>query len=224
MKILFYKPIKLTLEDYNVCFWSDTHFGHRCESWENPLWKIRGFDTLQQHDTMLMQRWNEVSTTNTTFFHLGDFIFGFDTIERFKTILNQVNFKTLYIMPGNHCSGWKQNFEFLHGNIMHLDNEKKVYFVPNYLEAIINNQPIVMSHYPLASHNGQAKGSWMLHGHCHSNLYKSELGPILYKAKIIDVGVENSPKPKTLKDLKHYFSNRSNVTFDHHDETISNPF
>lgn len=224
MKTLFYKPIKLTVEDSNVSFWSDTHFGHRCESWENPLWKIRGFETLQQHDAGLIQRWNEVSTINTTFFHLGDFIFGFDTIERFKTILNQLNFKTLYIMPGNHCSGWKQNFDVLSGNILHLQDEKKVVFVPNYLEAIINNQPIVMSHYPLASHNGQAKGSWMLHGHCHSNLYKSEIGPILYKAKIIDVGVENCPIPQTFGNLKSYFLNRKNLTFDHHDMSTQNPF
>lgn len=224
MKFLFYRPLKLTAEESKVCFWSDTHFGHRCDSWENPLWKARGFSSIQEHDEVLMQRWNELSTPETIFFHLGDFIFGFDTVERFQIILKRLTFKVLYILPGNHNSGWKQNFENQAKNTLYLEENKKVVFVPNYIETVVNNQPIALSHYPLASHNGQAKGSWMLHGHCHGNLYKSEIGPILYKAKIMDVGVENCPYPLTFKELNHHFKSKPNVTFDHHDQNTRNPF
>ena len=82
MKFLFYRPINIVAKDDKICFWSDTHFGHRCEHWERPLWKTRGFSSVEEHDEELIKRWNEVSTPNTIFFHLGDFIFGKDSIEQ----------------------------------------------------------------------------------------------------------------------------------------------
>lgn len=225
MKFLFYKPLKLSGENDEICFWSDTHFGHKCLSWSIPIWQTRGFSSLEEHDAVLIQRWNEVSNSNTIFFHLGDFVFGFDTVERFKLLIKRLNFNTLYIMPGNHCSGWKQNFEEQTKTVWYPGEGKKVVFVPNYLEIIANGQPIVLSHYPIASFNGQAKGSWMLHGHCHSNLYTSELGPLLYKAKIKDIGVENCSFPTTLAKLQQEFSKYpANITYDHHNETTKNPF
>lgn len=224
MKFLYYKPLKITEDENNICFWSDTHFGHKCDSWELPLWKVRGYSSVGEHDEKLISKWNSISTSESVFFHLGDFIFGFDTVERFQIILKRVQFKTLYIMPGNHSSGWKQNFENQIKHTLYLTEHKKVIFVPNYLEVIANNQPIVLSHYPIASFNGQAKGSWMLHGHCHGNLYKSEVGPLLYKAKMFDVGIENSPFPQTLKELNKHFKDRDNVTYDHHTSSTLNPF
>lgn len=224
MKFLFYKPLKLTQNEHEICFWSDTHFGHRCLSWENPLWKIRGFSSIEEHDSTLIKRWNEKASATSTFFHLGDFIFGFDTVERFKSLLKTLHFQTLYIMPGNHCSGWKQNFEEQVKTTWHINENKRVVFVPNYLEIIANGQPIVLSHYPLVSFNGQAKGSWMLHGHCHGNVHKSEIGPLLYKAKIKDITVENSAYPLNFHELKCFFANYSNITYDHHDENTRNPF
>lgn len=224
MKFLFYRPLKVTANERDICFWSDTHFGHRCERWETPIWKARGFSSIEEHDWSLINYWNEKATPNTTFFHLGDFIFGYDTVQRFDTILKQVNFETLYLMPGNHNSGWKQHFEQQSKNILYLSDTKRVIFVPNYLEALINNQPIVMSHYPIVSYNGQAKGSWMLHGHCHSNLYKNPIGSLLYKAKIVDVGIENMPKPTTFSELLCFFENKGAITFDHHNQSTLNPF
>jgi len=223
MKFLFYKPLRFEHDGNNICFWSDTHFGHRCDHWETPLWKMRGFSSIEEHDNTLVERWNKVCNNETIFFHLGDFIFGQNPEQRLVDFLSRLKFKTLYSMPGNHSSGWKQVFESQPKTTMHLDN-KTIYFIPNYLEVVANGQPIVMSHYPLASFNGQAKGSWMLHGHCHSNLYKSEIGSVLYKTKIIDIGVENSPLPKTLNDLTALFQNKQTVTFDHHNEQTLNPF
>ena len=225
MKFLYYRPLKLSGEDHEICFWSDTHFGHKCSSWLNPLWQARGFSSIEKHDQTLIQRWNQTATLNSTFFHLGDFIFGFDTVERFKSLLKQLNFQTLYIMPGNHCSGWKQTFEEQQKTTWQIQENKKVVFIPNYLEIIANGQPIVLSHYPIVSFNGQSKGSWILHGHCHGNLYKSEIGPLLYKTKIKDIGVENSPHPQTLQEIRRHFSKyKENLTYDHHTEQTHNPF
>lgn len=225
MKSLFYKPLAFKPKDDNdIVFWSDTHFGHACVHWPNPLWSMRGFSSVIEHDEILIQRWNRVSTQETTFFHLGDFMFGQDADVRFKQCISRLNFKTLYLMPGNHNSGWRQNFNAQAYNVWEVDTNKQVVFVPNYLELYVHDQPIVLSHYPLAAWNGQGKGSIMLHGHSHGNIYKDPIGEMLYKALILDVGIERFPNPLTYRELKIWASRRTAVTFDHHSSRTANPF
>ena len=223
----FWEPLKFSSTD--IWFWSDMHLGHRCESWLNPLWKVRGFETLEEHDECLIKSWNDNLKSSSVMFHLGDILFGANGQERIQTFLNLLNFKELYILSGNHSAGYKQ---ILASSLIKEDGvrylnygDKIVYFVPNYLEMYICGQPIVCSHYPLVSWNGQSKGSWMIHGHCHGNLYKSELGKLLYNSsKIKDVGVECSSKPLSFSEIKTYFNNKENKTFDHHDNFTQNPF
>lgn len=221
MKFLFYQPIKVLAKDYQVCFWSDTHFNHKCEHWELPLWKARGFSSVEAHNEGLIARWNTRSKSDTTFFHLGDFIFGYDSIKHFKEIIQRLNFKDLYIMPGNHCSGWKQVFEEQKGNIWYVSENKRVVFLPNYAEAVINGQMFVLSHYPILSFNGQAKGGICLYGHVHGNLIKNEIGSLYSKAKTLEVTVENSPFPMTFGDVKAHFKHKESVSFDHHIQAIA---
>lgn len=225
MKFLFYRPLKVDAKEKEILFWSDTHFNHACLHWEVPLWKARGFDSVEEHNEGLIDRWNQVCSKDSIVFHLGDFIFGKESIQNFSNIVqNRLNFKALYSLPGNHYSGWKQIFESLNGNVWKINENKTVFFVPNYLEIYANGVPMVLSHYPLASFNGQAKGAIHLHGHCHSNLAKSELGPLIYKTKTLDVGVENCPFPVDFGYLKERFIHQPTLTYDHHDSKVLNPF
>jgi calcineurin-like phosphoesterase family protein len=213
---MYYSPLLIKNDDTNVLFWSDTHFGHKCERWDVPLWRQRGFNSVDEHDQILIERWNSKAQEDTIGFFLGDFIFGPDTIRRFEEIVNNMKFKTLHMMPGNHCSGWKQHLEknaSTHG-VWNISDSKRLIFIPNYLEAVVNKQPIVMSHYPIVSFNGQTKGSWMIHGHCHGKLYQSPTAQFIYQAKVLDVGIENSPHPKTFGDIKKYFADKENVSFE----------
>ena len=221
----FWEPIKI--EHTNVWFWSDMHLGHKCEHWETPLWKNRGFNSVEEHDDTLIKRWNGKLNQESEIFHLGDIMFGSNGEERLEEVLNRLTFKTLYLFSGNHSAGYKQllSKSTEENGVRHLDfNNKRVYFVPNYLEMIVCGQSIVASHYPLASWNGQAKGSFMIHGHCHQNLYRSEIGSTLYKCKIVDVGVENSPTPLSYTQLRSKFKGAENKTFDHHTKDTLNPF
>ena len=164
----FWEPIKI--EHANVWFWSDLHIGHKCEHWETPLWKNRGFNSVEEHDETLIKRWNDKLNEESEVFSLGDILFGSHGEERLNSLFNQLTFNTLYVLPGNHHAGYKQllNQSLTKDGIRYsYFGDKKVYFVPNYLEIIVCGQPIVLSHYPLASWNGQAKGSIMVHGHCH---------------------------------------------------------
>lgn len=218
MKFLFYQPLKVVASDHQVFFWSDTHFNHRCEHWDIPLWEARGFSSVEEHNEVLINRWNEKATEDSIFFHLGDFVFGFNSVDYFKQVINRVKFKDLYIMPGNHNSGWKQVFEEQRGNVWRVGNNKRVIFVPNYLEANINGQPLVMSHYPILSFNGQSKNSICVYGHVHGNLAKNEIGKLYSKARTMEVTIENSPSPMSLRELKTHFRHTEAITFDHHQQ------
>jgi calcineurin-like phosphoesterase family protein len=222
MKDLFYKPVKITDKEDNIFFWSDLHLGHACTSWSEPLYVKRGFKNLDEHDCMLIKRWNETISSHSIVFNLGDMLFGSNGLDRLKVFLEILNFKTMYLLFGNHTAGVKQLFESVEQNIYQVNSEKSVVFCPNYFEAFINGYPCVLSHYAIASFNGQSKGAYMIHGHSHGSLANSDLGKLLYKARIIDVGVENCSRPVSFKELRNKFKNNP-VSFDHHDQNTS-PF
>jgi calcineurin-like phosphoesterase family protein len=217
MKDFFYKPLKIEDKEDNIFFWSDMHLGHRCVHWDNPLYKQRGFNTVEEHDAALVKRWNETVSFDSIVFNLGDMLFGNNGFQRLINYFEILNFKTMYLLFGNHTAGTKQVFESIEGNVFDVNSEKQVIFCPNYVESFINGFPCALSHYAIASFNGQSKGGFMIHGHSHGNLYKSELGKTLYQARIIDVGIENCSHPISFHQIKSKFKDKP-VSFDHHGE------
>lgn len=229
MKSLFYQPLRVDAKDHEILFWSDTHFGHRCESWENPLWKQRGFSSISDHDEQLAWRWNQSATNKTIFFHLGDFLFGHNGEQRLLDYFAKLNFHTLYLLPGNHTAGWKQVFESLppDENVLRLGDDKQVVFCPNYLEAYINGQAFVLSHFPILSFNGQAsKGKTIhLYGHVHGSLNRADhpIGEIYSHARVQDVGVEECLWPTSYATIRETFREWVPTSFSHHNSETKNP-
>jgi calcineurin-like phosphoesterase family protein len=215
LKDLFYKPVKIQDKEDNIFFWSDMHLGQECRSWDEPLYAKRGFSSLEEHDSSLVKRWNEKISQKSTIFNLGDMLFGHDGERRLLNYFQILNFKTMYLLFGNHNAGIKQVFDRLEENELQINSEKKVVFCPSYLEAVVNGTMCVLSHYAIASFNKQGKGAFMIHGHSHGNLYGSEMGKVLYKARVVDVGVERYPSPPSFKEIKEKFKNDP-VSFDHH--------
>lgn len=222
MKNLFYQPVKVDAKDPDVLFWGCLHYGHD-PKWDVPLWARRGYKSSADHDQGIIDAWRSKATDRTIAFLLGDNVFGYGGEQKLRYLFDTLPFKTAYVLSGNHHAGWKQVFESCEGNTLQLGDDKSVVFVPNYLETYVNGQPIVLSHYPIASWNGQGHGSWHLHSHCHGSLYDSELGKLLYRAKIKDVGVDCCPAPLSFGDLRHEFREES-VSFDHHLPDTRTPF
>jgi calcineurin-like phosphoesterase family protein len=224
MKGLFYQPVRVEAKNHEVLFWGCLHYRHN-PKWELPIWKRRGYESSAEHDEGIVRNWNSKATEKTVGFLLGDIMFGYGGEEEFVKLMNRLNFWRVFVMSGNHHAGWKQTFESLRDNTLYLNGHKKeVIFVPNYLEAYVNGQPIVCSHYALAAWNGQGKGSYMIHSHSHGNLYGTELGNVLYKAKIMDVGVERCPFPISFGEIKSKFDKLDPIAFDHHNSKTENPF
>ena len=217
MKDILHRPVKVSDKEDNVFFWSDMHLGQECRSWDEPLYVKRGFRTLGEHDSALVSRWNERVRHDSTVFNLGDMLFGHDGERRLLAYFDSLVFGTMYLLFGNHTAGMKQVFDSLESNVLELGPGKRVVFCPSYMEAYVNGHHCVLSHYAVASFNGQGKGSYMIHGHSHGNLYGSEMGSVLYRARVVDVGVERFPSPPSFREIRNLLKHDP-VGFDHHVE------
>jgi calcineurin-like phosphoesterase family protein len=215
VKDIFYKPVKIQDKEDNIFFWSDMHLGQECKSWVEPLYVKRGFSSIDEHDSALMKRWNEKISHQGIVFNLGDMLFGYDGERRLKNYFEILNFRKMYLLFGNHTAGMKQIFEQIDANEYVVNSEKSVVFCPSYLEAVVNGTYCVLSHYAIASFNQQGKGAFMIHGHSHGNLHGTAMGDVLYKARVVDVGVEKFPYPPSFNEIKKLFR-EDPVSFDHH--------
>jgi len=218
MKDVFYKPVKITAKDHDVLFQGCMHYGHD-PNWDTPLWKLRGYNSSREHDEGLIHNWNKKANASTIGFLLGDTIFGHNADERLLSLFRRLDFKELYVLPGNHQAGYKQLLERVQDNILlpGASEYKKVHFVPNYLEAVVNGQAIVMCHYPILSFNGMAKGAYHIYAHVHGNLGRSELGRLYQNTGLTyEVSVENCPSPITFGELRAEMRKKVQSSPDHH--------
>ena len=227
-KDLFYKPLKIAAKPENVLYWGCLHANHDPIHWSEPIWHRRGYKSALEQHKGLIDNWNKKANDNTIGFLLGDIMFGQGRAKEFWSILRQLKFYDLYVMSGNHFAGFHQAFKENPENYNYIDSnlDKKVIFVPNYLELIVNGQPVVCSHYPILSWNGQSKGSIHLYSHVHGNLNKSELG-LLYKntcKRAIEVSVEEQPFPINFNEVLDKVKGQPFYSPDHHDSKTQNPF
>ena len=74
---------------------SDTHFGHDREF----LWGPRGFTNYTEHDTAVIENWNNTVTDDDIVYHLGDVMLGDNHygIGCLSLLNGQIK-----IIPGNH--------------------------------------------------------------------------------------------------------------------------
>lgn len=204
------EPFSLKIDPDKVYFWSDLHLFHD----RDFVYGRRGFDSVEEHNLTLKNRWNNKIANDTSVYLLGDTVLGHDAEKNFLSFLSQVNFKQLFLMSGNHPAGYKQLYQrnpkgFKIG-------EKEVYFIPNYYEMYVNKQLMILSHYPLLSWRDMGKGSIHCFGHVHGNLIDSEIGKMYLKGKCLDLGVEVCSEPISFKEILDKLSNKEILKVDHH--------
>lgn len=211
---------KLNFADQNLFFVSCLHLGHDKEF----IYKPRGFTNVQEHNEALVTRWNEKITNNDTVFSIGDTIFGQNADVRLEEYFRRLNFKRLYLSPGNHFAGWHQLYkrELNKGHSSWTDveiyplaytipgTEKTVYFMPNYYEIYVGHQAIVLCHYPVLSWNGIGKGVWHLFGHTHPNKQT------VYEGKQTNVCIEYIDVPISFNEVKRLMDKKEIKGEGHH--------
>lgn len=184
-------------------FTSDLHFHHK----NIVKFTERGQDTTQElHDQWLIDLWNSQVAKGDMVYHLGDFSFSRD-YELITDIVSRLNGQKVFIQ-GNHCD------RSVMGALW--DNEW-ITSVKDYKEIKVLGNKTILFHYPIASWNQQARGSWHLHGHCHGS-FKDVQG------KRLDVGLDNAFKVLgshrffSEEDIKTYMDAQSIYVADHHKE------
>lgn len=226
-------------DESNLFFISDLHAGHD-PKWPKPLWAMRGFSSVTEHDETLIKRWNDTVRDDSTIWHLGDFCFNDPDGKRFMSLVRRLRFGRLHLLIGNHTSGQRQayvdhiatrfpdavttdgrlNYE-VYPLEMKVDgrDDHVVVFEPEYSEVVINGKKVVLSHYPLASWNEMAKGSWMVHGHEHGSEQRSKIEDVTH-GKIIDISIENlliaNMLPMSFRQLRAVMTKKEYVAVGHH--------
>lgn len=124
---------------------SDTHFGHHkileFESMHRP------FDTIEQHDEVLIDRWNKTVGPNDIVWHLGDIAFN----KRHPDVLAELNGKMDTLILGNH--DWKHVSKYLQ------------YFTNVY--AMKQKYDMIFTHIPIHASQMEYRWEYNVHGHIH---------------------------------------------------------
>lgn len=214
--------LKFKYEDTPKMFWvGDLHYNHdRDFIWGAPG---RNYKHVDEMNTDIIHSWNSNCDHTSTVFHVGDIIFGDSTGEKLLNLYERLNFNTLYCIFGNHTSGERTIFKTLMEEYgfddkevypaeLKINSEKRVVFLGYYAEVEIDQQYIMLAHYPIESWNYQRRNSWMIHGHCHGNL------PNEKKLKRLDVGWDYKRKPVSYKEIKAEMNILNGTSGDHHNE------
>ena len=134
----------------NVFLTSDTHFGHLgvCRfTRADGVTKLRPWDTPEEMDEALVERWNSVVGPKDKVYHLGDVVIN----RRALSTLHRLNGDKVLIR-GNHD--------------IFRDDEYRVHFRELRSYHVLNG--MILSHIPIHT-DSLARFGVNIHGHTHSN-------------------------------------------------------
>ena len=164
---------------------------------------------------------------------MGDFIFKDSDGSYFIEYVRRLAFHKLYLLFGNHNSGQRQIYiKFLKENFPNAYHEvsgnleyevypleikidyREVIFLPSYVNVQINNDPVVLCHYPIMSFCGDGAGAYHLSGHSHGN--NPHTNKLTGLGRRLDVGIDSFDAPINFAEVKKILAMRDIHSFDHH--------
>ena len=204
----------------NVYFISDTHFGHN----RSFIYESRGFKSVDEHDSAIINSINSLVAQDAFLFHLGDLTLNC-SIEQFESLISRIVCQNIYLMAGNHPNPHYKNIykpmvQKLLGDAYTPESEvyplryKNIVYINHCVEISVNSQVIVMSHYPNIVWNHSGKGSWMLCGHSHSDCAMTNSKNTY--GKILDVGFDEFKRPLSFQEVKKIMDTKPISSVDHH--------
>ena len=168
-------------ESKHLFFTSDTHFDH------SNIIKFcnRPYDTVEEMNNDLVERWNSKVAPDDIVFHLGDFCFaGSAEWKKWRSKLNG----TIILIRGNHDRKMSKSMETLFDGVY-----------PQ-LQLEIDGRSVYLNHYPFLTYGGCWRGDkkavYQAFGHVHSTPNNSNGKDIGRMANLFpyqyDVGVDNN--------------------------------
>lgn len=152
-------------------FIADTHLGHKnivlgTSEWEDKQ-ECRNFNTLEEHDSFIIDNINNTAGVDDRLYILGDFVFGGkDNIPKYR---DRILCKNIILIRGNHDIHMHKNSSVLH-NGKYINVNSLFSNVYDMLDFKIGTTKLVLCHYPIMSWHRAASGSIHLYGHIHKDM------------------------------------------------------
>ena len=124
-------------------------------SFENP----HEMHSVEEMNRRVIDAINECVAVDDRLYVLGDFTYRLPLAEAVR-LRERIDCQNITLIRGNHDGDWEDP------DAPHIWDEVRDYLeiAPGYAKG----HRLVMSHYPMLSWNGKARGAIMLHGHIHS--------------------------------------------------------
>lgn len=159
----------------NIWFTSDTHFGHKNILKFCPGTRLGS--TPEEHDQLLINKWNHLVAPTDEVYILGDVFFcGLEESARIAQQLNGIK----HVVLGNHDKVIEKSPSL----------QKMFASVQHYKELVIDDIHMILFHYPQLEWNGMHRGSFCLFGHVHGTL---DNHPEIINFRSMDVGIDSRP-------------------------------
>jgi len=202
---------------------SDFHFGHKnivlgVSEWQDKS-ACRKFDTLEEHDELLIENINKNVRPDDILYFLGDFTFGGkDNIFHYRKL---INCKHIALVFGNHDIHIRKNYNNCQGLFSSCSD---------ILYKKLGRDNFVFCHYAMRTWDRAHHGSIHLYGHSHNNLPdysvkikvgNEEFGISFEEEKFfkcMDVGVDTHKefRPYHIEEIREIMAKRIPLHVDHH--------
>ena len=174
-----------------VYFTSDLHLGHKSVLSIRPQ-----FFDINEHDELLIQKWNRKVKMKDEVYILGDLSFRAENPISFY--LSRLKGRK-HLIIGNHDGHWMR----------HINDMKDYFESVDYLRTIkFEKKQITLCHYPMLEWPGsryvESGTSFLIHGHIH-NETNSEVYDYIKKCQphALNAGVDiNGFEPVTFEELR----------------------
>ena len=135
---------------------SDLHFLHKNIIKHDFNNGGRKFDSIEEHDNLIIENINKIVTPQDNLYLLGDISWG--TVGETIELLKRINCKGIFACKGNHDRPLKD------GRV-----KKMFQGIYDIKQIEDNGKQIIMSHYPQMMWNGQHRGVVHLYAHLHNS-------------------------------------------------------
>lgn len=174
-----------------VYFTSDLHLGH-----EKILSIRTQFQSIDEHDMFLIEKWNKKVKKNDEVYILGDL--SFRSRHQVSYYLSQMRGKK-HLIIGNHDNCWMRKMRDIEEFFESMDYLKTIKF---------QKKQITLCHYPMLEWPGsrylESGTSFLIHGHIHCSTDSEAYRHIkIYQPHALNAGVDiNDFQPVTFEELK----------------------
>lgn len=170
-----------------IYFSSDLHFGHN----KDFMYEPRGFQSIEEHDEIIIKNWNEIVKPEDKVYILGDLMLN-DTDAGIEKV-NQLNGRKIIIL-GNHDTPIRIE--------RYREELNDIIDIMYAYQFKYNKHYIYLSHYPTITANYDDDKPWAKHlinlfGHTHQKEKFYNNNPYMY-----NVGLDaNNNKPISINEI-----------------------